>query len=217
MIGRMINVLSQRLQQRLGDLVASEFGHDSAQMTAEAGGLRGPDGRFHTIAEAASLSPADLHELLRYEPGPFDVVEVFVGLAAEVKVDRDTGRVEILRVANAHEVGRVIHPVMHQGQIDGGLVQGLGYAMSEGLEFDGGRVTNAALNEYKLPVAPDIPPLTTILLEPDLSLGITPIGEGPNCAMSACIVNAVVDALGQQVQIPIRPEALVGLEFPDSS
>ena len=57
--------------------------------------------------------------------------------------------------------------------------------------------------------AGDIPLLETILLPPDLSLGITPIGEGPNCGMSACIVNAIMDVIGRQVEIPVSPEALL--------
>jgi CO/xanthine dehydrogenase Mo-binding subunit len=118
--------------------------------------------------------------------------------------------VEVHRVVNAQEVGRVVNSLMHQGQIDGGLTQGLGYALMEGLTVDEGKVTMANLNEYKMPTAADVPPLETILLPPDLSLGITPIGEGPNAAMSACLANAVADALERQVDIPVSAEAVSG-------
>jgi len=97
---------------------------------------------------------------------------------------------------------------MHQGQIDGGLIQGMGYALAEGLTFDEGRVTNVNLHEYKLPNIADLPELETLILEPDLSLGLTPIGEGPNVGMSAAIACAVMDAIGGQVEIPISPEVL---------
>src|SRR5207249_1272870 len=112
-----------------------------------------------------------------YQPGPSDIVEVYVAIAAEVEVDAETGEVDIKRVVNVHEVGRVVDRTMHQGQIDGGLLQGLGYALMEGIGFDEeGRVTTANLHEYKMATISDIPDLDTILLEPDLSLGITPIG-----------------------------------------
>jgi CO/xanthine dehydrogenase Mo-binding subunit len=210
LVGKMIGILADRLQHRLAELVAAEFGHDPSAVAMEEGGFRTPDGRFHTLGQAASLAASDLSELLRYEPGPSDVVEVYVAIAAEVEVDVETGEVEIKRVVNAHEVGRVVDRTMHQGQIDGGLMQGLGYALLEGIGFDEeGRVTAANLHEYKMATSVDIPRLETILLEPDLSLGITPIGEGPNCGMSAAITNAIADAVGRQVDIPVAAERLL--------
>jgi CO/xanthine dehydrogenase Mo-binding subunit len=209
LIGKIIALLSARLRTRLAELVAAEFGYDASKVAFEAGGFRTPDGRFHTMEQAASLSSDNLEEMIRYEPGESDVVEVYVAIAAEVKLDGETGEVALRRVVNAHEVGRVVDPLMHQGQIEGGLMQGLGYALMEGQAFDEGRPTKLNLHDYKVPTAVDIPPMETILLEPDLSLGITPIGEGPNCAMSAAITNAVADALGLQVDIPISTESLL--------
>ncbi|MBI4494285.1 MAG: xanthine dehydrogenase family protein molybdopterin-binding subunit [Chloroflexi bacterium] len=209
LVGRMIELLSQRLQARLAGLLAAELGQAAEAVAVEPGGFRAPDGRFHTVAEAAALAEADLAELLRFEPGRFDVVEVYAAQAAEVAVDRETGRVQVKRVVTAHEVGRIVHPVLHQGQIDGGLIQGLGYALTEGLVFEDGRVANLNLHEYKLPCAADLPPLETILLPQDLSLGITPIGEGPNIGMSACLANAVVDALGPRpLDLPLSPDVV---------
>jgi len=208
-VGKMIGMLAARLKLRLAELLAAEFGYDLSAVAFEPGGFRTPDGRLHSISEAASLADSDLAELLRYELTPFDLVETYAAVAAEVGVDRETGCVHLLRVASAHEVGRVVNPVMHQGQIDGGLIQGLGFALTEGIVVDDGRVTTLNLHEYKLPCAADTPPLTTLALAPDLSLGITPIGEGPNVGMSAAIANAVADVVGRQVDIPVSPEALV--------
>lgn len=208
-VGKMIGILSQRLRMRLAELVAGEFGYDLEAVAIEAGGFRTPDGRFHSLADAASLAADDLAELLRYEVDPADSVETYAAIASEVEVDRETGGVQVRRVAMGLERGRVVNSIMYQGQIDGGLTQGLGYALMEGIEFDEGRVTKLNLHEYKLPTIQDVPPLETILLPPDLSLGITPIGEGPNCAMAPSIVNAIVDVVGRQVDIPVSPEALV--------
>ncbi|HZT07615.1 MAG TPA: xanthine dehydrogenase family protein molybdopterin-binding subunit [Chloroflexota bacterium] len=210
LIGRMIAILSERLQDRLAELVAAEFGYDASQVRREPGGFRTPDGRLLSTADAASLSPSDLDEVLRYTPSQFDVVEVYAAVGVEARVDLETGEVKPLRIVSAHEVGRIVNPVGHQGQIEGGLAQGFGYALCEGLRVEDGRVTTLNLQDYKLPVVIDLPEMETILLPPDPSLGITPIGEGPNCAMSAAIVNAVVDVVGRQVDIPISPEALAG-------
>ncbi len=208
--GRMIELLAAKLREQMRDLLAAELGLDRERVIPEPGGFRTPDGRFHTIEQAASLSPTELSELLRYKPDALDVVEVFSAIGAEVAVDAETGRVDVTRIVGAHEVGKVVNPVMHQGQIDGGLIQGLGYALMEDLTVEEGRVTKANLNDYKLPTVRDVPPMETILLEPDLSLGITPIGEGPNAAMSAAIANAVADATGtDQLVLPITPDAVL--------
>lgn len=219
LVGTVIELLAARLQKRLAELLAAELGHPAEQVVIEPGGFRTPDGRFHTLSEAAALSDADLPELLRYEPGELDRVEAFAAQAAEVGLDPETGQVTVKRLVSAHEVGRVINPLLHQGQIDGGLIQGLGYALAEGLVVEEGRVVNQNLHEYKLPCMADVPPLETILLPPDPSLGITPIGEGPNCGISACLVNAIVDSASRmknadlrmkswQVDIPVWPDAV---------
>jgi CO/xanthine dehydrogenase Mo-binding subunit len=208
-VGRMIDLLAERVQRRLAEHVAAEFGFEADQVTAEGGGFRTPDGRFHTLADAASLASENLHELLAYDADRFDGVRAYAAIAAEVEVDAETGLVQVRRIANAYEVGRIINPILHQGQIDGGLMQGLGYALAEGLRLEDGRVTTANLGDYKIPCTADAPPLETTLLAPDLTLGITPIGEGPNCAISAAIVNAIVDVVGRQVEIPVVSEALV--------
>jgi CO/xanthine dehydrogenase Mo-binding subunit len=208
-IGKMIGLLATRLKGRLAQLLAAEFGYDVAAVAFEAGSFRTPDGRLHSMAEAASLADSDLTELLRYELTPSDLVETYAAVGVEVRLDRETGYVEVLRAAIAHETGKVINPVMYQGQIDGGLVQGLGFALTEGMLFDEGHVTTLNLHEYKLPCAADVPRLQTLALPPDLSLGITPIGEGPNVAMSSAIACAIIDVVGRPVDIPVRAEALM--------
>jgi CO/xanthine dehydrogenase Mo-binding subunit len=215
----MIELLGERLQARLAALLAAEYGYQPEQVVAEPGGFRAPDGRLHSLAEVAALADQNLSELLEYPGQPTDRVEVFASQASEVEVDAETGQVRVRRMVTAHEVGRVVDPLMHQGQIEGGLIQGFGFALTEGLVVEEGRVLNTNLHEYKLPSIADLPPLQTIILEPDLTLGISPIGEGPNCGLPPCLVNAVVDALrglrgdpparqDWQVDIPLSPDAI---------
>jgi CO/xanthine dehydrogenase Mo-binding subunit len=209
MTHKIISLLHVTLRKRLADLLAGELGVPAEAIVSEPGGFRAPDGQFHSFAGVAALSPEDLSEVLKYEGTNEDKVEAFAAQAAEVSVDRETGAVRVLRIVTTHELGRVINPRLHQGQIEGALLQGFGYAMTEGLVLEDGRVINAGLHEYKLPSIADLPDLETYKMPPDLSLGITAIGEGANCGMSAAIVNAVIDVVGKQVEIPVTAEAVL--------
>src|SRR5438270_413848 len=88
----------------------------------------------------------------------------FVAQVAEVEVDRETGQVKLHRFVTAHDVGTIINPIAHQGQIDGGVVQGIGQGLMEDLLIEEGRVGAANLGEYKLPNIKDIPLLRTVLV-----------------------------------------------------
>jgi CO/xanthine dehydrogenase Mo-binding subunit len=209
MTGKIVTILHQKLRKRLTELLASELGVDADEIVAEPGGFRSADGAFHSFVDVIALSPDAIAEVLKYEGTNEDKIEAFAAQAVEVSLDRETGSVRVLRAVTAHEIGRVINPQLHQGQIEGALLQGFGYAMTEGLVLEDGRVINAGLHEYKLPSIADLPPLETYKLPPDLSLGITPIGEGANCGMSAAIVNAVIDVVGKQIEIPIGAEAVL--------
>jgi CO/xanthine dehydrogenase Mo-binding subunit len=142
---------------------------------------------------------------------------------AEVHVDPETGQVKLRNFVSAHTTGKVINPLMHQGQIEGGIVFGLGYALTEHLMIDGGKVVTTNFGEYKIPNIQDIPPLKTVVLEtvpngpgPYNSLSI---GEVANVPVAAAIANAVMDAVGVRIKsLPITAEkifeALRGRDFP---
>jgi CO/xanthine dehydrogenase Mo-binding subunit len=137
-------------------------------------------------------------------------ITCFAAHVAEVEVDPETGQVTLHRFTTAHDVGTIINPVTHQGQIDGGVIQGIGMAMMEELVIDGGQVVNSHLGDYKLPTVADIPALTTVLVDaPD---GPTPfggkaIGEMANVAPAAAIANAIADAVGVRLfELPLTAE-----------
>ena len=142
-------------------------------------------------------------------PEPEDVT-YFSAQVAEVQVDLETGQVDVLRLVTAHDVGTVINPLAHQGQIDGGVVTGLGLALTEELLSDAGRVLNGNLGEYKLPTIADVPPLQTVLIHTPGGTGpyeAKAIGELANNATAAAIANAVSDATGCQLfELPITAE-----------
>jgi CO/xanthine dehydrogenase Mo-binding subunit len=142
-------------------------------------------------------------------PHAEDVV-YFCAQIAEVEVDPETGQVRVERLVTAHDVGTIIHPILHQGQIDGGVATGIGLAMTEELLMDEGRITNPHLGEYKLPSVADMPPLETILVPSAGGIGphdAKAIGEFANNSPPAAIANAVADAVGARLfELPITSE-----------
>jgi CO/xanthine dehydrogenase Mo-binding subunit len=132
---------------------------------------------------------------------------------AEVEVDPETGQVKVLKIVTAHDVGTVLNPLTHQGQIEGGVIQGLGYALMEEISIEDGRISTLSLGDYKIPTMPDIPILETVLLEspsgpaPFDSKGI---GESSNVPVAGAIANAVYDAAGVRIlDLPITAEKVL--------
>jgi CO/xanthine dehydrogenase Mo-binding subunit len=144
----------------------------------------------------------------------------FGAQAVEAEVDEVTGAVRVLRVWSAHDVGRAINPRMVEGQIQGGFVQGMGYALTEEMQWDeSGRLTNPTLMDYKVPTALDAPleihPLIIEDPEPSGPFGAKGVGESGLIGAAASIANAIANATGKRVhQLPMTPErvldALIG-------
>jgi CO/xanthine dehydrogenase Mo-binding subunit len=132
---------------------------------------------------------------------------------AEVEVDPVTGKVTVLRYLVAQEVGKAINPDGVLGQIQGGVTQGLGYALWERLDIDGGRYRQRSLETYGLPLAVDVPDVEAVVLEHESAAGpygAKGVAEPPIVPVAAAIGNAVADAIGAPVdRIPITPEAVL--------
>jgi CO/xanthine dehydrogenase Mo-binding subunit len=129
---------------------------------------------------------------------------------ADVEVDPETGQVKLRKLVAVHDVGTVINPLTHQGQIDGGVMQGVGQALIEEMVIEDGRVTTANLGEYKLPTIADIPPLETVLVEAGSGPGpyeSKAIGEASLLPTPAAVANAVFDACGVRLfSLPVTAE-----------
>jgi CO/xanthine dehydrogenase Mo-binding subunit len=134
----------------------------------------------------------------------------FATQVAEVSVDAETGAVKLLKLTTVHDTGQVLNALGHQGQINGGAVQGVGYGLMEEIVVEDGRVLTASLGDYKLPTAMDIPELRTVLLPPGRGSGpyaVKAIGELPTVPVAAAIANAVHDATGVRLRsLPITAE-----------
>ena len=140
----------------------------------------------------------------------------FAAHFVEVKVDTETGRVEVVQVVPVHEIGRVIHPVAAAGQIEGGIQQGIGHTLYEDHQIDlnTGRSLNANFVDYKMPLAMDMPLIRTIILEtapdPGGPFGAKGVGEDPIVAIGPAIANAIYDAIGVRFRhYPIKPEQVL--------
>ncbi|HAA74109.1 TPA: hypothetical protein DCE37_03185 [Candidatus Latescibacteria bacterium] len=133
---------------------------------------------------------------------------------ATVEVDPDTGRVELLELVAAQDVGRALNPMLVEGQVEGGAVQSVAYGLMEGMVYDKeGRVGNPNLLDYAIPTIGDVPEVKTVLVEqesPHGPYGAKGVGEPPIIPGAAAIMNAIYDAVGVRVtEIPITPERLV--------
>ena len=132
---------------------------------------------------------------------------------AEVSVDPVTGRVTVDRYVVCQEVGRAIHPDAIAGQIQGGVAQGLGFALSERVDLDHGRYVQRTFKEHGLPLAADVPKVEMIVMEhadPAGPYGAKGAAEPPVVPVAAAVANAVADAIGAPIDtLPITPEAVL--------
>lgn len=131
---------------------------------------------------------------------------------AEVEVDPQTGQVELKKFTSTHNTGTVLNPLMHQGQIEGATMTGIGYSLMEELMISDGKVATANFGEYKIPTIKDVPPFKSSVTEEPHGAGpynSMPIGETGNIPTAAAIANAVEDACGVRIKsLPITAEKI---------
>jgi CO/xanthine dehydrogenase Mo-binding subunit len=133
--------------------------------------------------------------------------------AAEVDVDRETGKVKVLSYIAAQDVGRAINPMVVEGQIQGAVAQGIGWALMEEYIFDKGVMQNTSLLDYRMPTAADIPAVETVLVEVGSDAGpygMRAVGEPPMIPVLAAIANAIHSATGVRIkELPMTPEVVL--------
>lgn len=127
---------------------------------------------------------------------------------AEVRIDPISYRVEVVDLYALSDIGRVVNPLLAQGQVYGGMVQAMGYALTEELIYRDGRLMNPRLSDYMIPVAADVPPMRAVFMPSDEKP--KGLGELPMDGAGAAIANAVVNALGVRItQLPITPQKIL--------
>lgn len=180
------------------------------QIESEASKHGIPAGSLAEIARAAAKDGRTLEASHFYDAKAHADVTSFTAQVAEVAIDPATGQVTVRHFTTAHDVGTIINPIGHQGQIEGGLIQGLGFALMEEMKTEDGRISTLSLGDFKLPTIQDIPPLTTVILQDQVGPGpfnAKAIGEGSISAVAPAIANAVADACGVRIlDLPITAE-----------
>jgi CO/xanthine dehydrogenase Mo-binding subunit len=148
----------------------------------------------------------------RYRGDAYGVFS-YAACALEVEVDLDTGEVRVVDVDTAQDIGRAIHPVLAAGQIEGGTLQALGWALLEEVRWKDGRVWNAQLTNYIIPTSADAPPIRTRIVENPYSggpSGAKGVGELPMDVPAPAVVAAIHHATGVWMdEIPVTPERLL--------
>ncbi len=138
---------------------------------------------------------------------------VYGAHAAEVSVDTETGEVRVLRSIAAHDIGQCINRAAVEGQIEGGAQNGQGFALSEEMLYEQGKLVTPSLSEYLMPTSMDMPRVESIILESRSGIGpfgAKGIGEPAMTPVAPAIANAVADAIGVRVfEMPITPERIV--------
>ncbi len=145
--------------------------------------------------------------------GNISVTYGFGTQGAEVEVDTETGQVRVLKMVVANDVGRALNPMLLEGQLEGGLSMGIGYALLEKMVVENGELKNPTFLDYKMPTVMDMPPTELVLIETDDPagpFGAKGVGEAGAIPTAAAIGNAVADALGIRVyEVPMQPEVVL--------
>lgn len=228
--GNSARIAAQRLKAKLAEAGAEVFEVPAERVEVGAGVVR-VQGEPHKTLSYDRLArklhfrpggdqlvaevfydPPSEHQDKNFE-GNVSVTYGFATHAAEVEVDLDTGKVRVVRMVCAHDVGKALNPLSLLGQVEGGVVQGLGYSLTEELLVKEGRVLNPSFVDYHLPRAADVPPIDVELIEtddPDGPFGAKGMGESPIIPVAAAVGNAVADALGVRIrQIPLTCERVL--------
>jgi carbon-monoxide dehydrogenase large subunit len=200
--GSAVALAADELLQRAHSLAADRLG---AEVTCDGG-------RF-VAADNRSVSLLDLVGLEASARFSSDLVFASGAYAAVVEIERETGRLIVHRIAAVDDAGRIVNPLLAEGQVVGGAIQGLGAVLTEELVFDEqGQPRNASFMDYLLLTAAEAPELRTAFVEspsPRNPLGAKGIGEGGTIGVPAAVANAVTDALGGVVvDPPFTPEKL---------
>lgn len=167
----------------------------------------------HQVIGRGSYNPKTTPVDFRTGEGNVSGSYGFEAQIAEVEVNTESGEVRIIKMWDAHDIGKAINPQSVEGQIEGSLAMGIGYTFHEDLKFKNGRVLNPNFANYRLPRSIGLPPMETILIEtndPEGPFGAKGMGEASLLPTSAAIANAIHDAVGVRIkELPITPAKII--------
>src|ERR1043166_1124159 len=201
------------IKEKILALAASRIGCRPEDIKAENGRYAAPGRNRMSFEEVMRLAVEQNGESLThlsvYEPSRAAITS-FAAQGAEVEVDPGTGQVKVKKLTTVHDAGKVLNHLTYQGQVDGGVVTGLGFALMEDNSLSDGKPAPANLGDFKIPPVADVPDLTTLLME--TAAGPTPfqgkaIAEIPNVPTAPAVANAIADAVGVRIfDLPLTAE-----------
>ena len=214
--GHAVNQSAHELREKLVVLAARELGCQPEEIQQQGGKLTAPNKKSTTTQKMIELAVKEnggpVFHLTNFVPKDMPKVTGFAAQVAEVEVDPTTGGVKVLNLTTAHDTGTVLNHLTLTGQIEGGVVTGVGFALMEENPMIDGKIATLTLGESKLPCIADVPPLKTVLVESPT--GPTPFGgkaiaENPNVPTAAAIANAIADACGVRLfELPLTSEKI---------
>ncbi|HEX4995211.1 MAG TPA: xanthine dehydrogenase family protein molybdopterin-binding subunit [Methylomirabilota bacterium] len=228
-VGNACRAAAAELQRKLFALAAAQLGAPEEALVLRDKHVVGPGGRMSLaelarqsqvagggmIAHGTFIAPATAYDTKRVEGHVYPAFHSpsFHAHAVDLSVDAETGEVTIHKYVVAQDVGFALNPTYIEGQIEGGVAQGLGQTLSEEIVYRDGRVQNANLTDYKIPTTLDVPRVESILVEHPGRVGpfgAKGVGEPPNVEPPAAVANAIAAAVGARItSLPITAEKIV--------
>ena len=230
MTGRAVHTASTKLRERLVAFAAQQLDARPDEIDLANGQAFVPDDpsksmSLKDLASRGASEGLERSELAMFRAPFTDPIDQETGQgpvfpdftygchAVDVAVDTETGEVTVLKSVGAHDIGQAINPQAVEGQIEGGALMGQGYALSEELIYEEGKLVSPSFSEYLIPTSMDMPDIQCIILESRSGLGpfgAKGIGEPSLTPVAPAIANAVADAIGTRVfDLPITPEKVV--------
>ena len=203
------------IRRQLEERAAKIWEVDREHVRYEDGAVIGPDDKRVTFKELAAQLPHTGGMIQgQADVSPMTVGPAFAGHIADVEVDPDTGKVQVIRYTAIQDVGTAVHPSYVEGQIQGGAAQGIGMALTEEYFYDeSGVMRNSSLLDYRMPTALDLPMIDTILVEvpnPGHPYGVRGVGEVPIVPPLAAVANAIYNATGARMRkLPASPRVVL--------
>ena len=208
---------AEELRERILETASDALGLPKSELDIHDDGIRHPSGAGMTFGEVAEVAGAIEVEASVSPGSPDYIVNSFGAHFAEVEVDTDTGQVIVLRYVAAHDSGRILNPRLAVNQVEGGVSQMLGFALSEEMLTDGnsGVTLNANFLEHKSPTIleyPDIQVIFADVVDPVGPYGAKGLGEPPSIGVAPAVVNAIRDACGiEPRELPATPDRILDL------
>jgi xanthine dehydrogenase molybdenum-binding subunit len=205
---KLTGLAPEALDLRAGQVVAVATGQPLMSLAKLLRSLHFSD-KAELVMTTNYYEPPSQHQDKEFK-GDVSAAYAWATQVAEVEVDTETGIVRMLKVTAAHDVGRVLNRLGIEGQIEGGIVMGQGYAMTEELLVDRGVVRNPGFRDYKLVTAPEIPDMDIHFIETmdgEGPQGAKGVGEAPAICIAAATANAIYNATGVRIrELPFTPE-----------